>query len=71
MEPDVDIMICIPTDIDNIWNAETEGNHFSPNTINVISWAENQRNTDNGKPIKASKRMIFSYEVAKWSKSCW
>ena len=27
IEPDVDNIICIPTDIDNIWNTGTEGIH--------------------------------------------
>ena len=69
MEPEVDMMICIPTEIDNIWNIETEGIHCFPNTIKVISRAENQRKTDNGNPMKASKRMIFSYALSIWFKS--
>lgn len=65
IEPEVDMMICIPTEMDNIWNMDTEGSHCSPNTIRVISRAENQRKTDNGNPMKASKRMIFSYALAR------
>ena len=53
MAPDVDEMICKPTDNDKIRNTGMEGIHWSPNKMMVISPAENQSNIDNGKPMKA------------------
>lgn len=64
------MIICIPTETDNIWNIEIEGSHCSPNTINVISLAENHRNAESGMPMKANKRIIFSYDVANKFKLC-
>ena len=69
IEPEVDMMICIPTEMDNIWNNIKNDFYIkkpiSQYTIRVISRAENQRKTDNGNPMKASKRMIFSYALAR------
>lgn len=64
IDPDVDMIICIPTDIDNIWKTGTDGIHWPPNKMRVISLAENHSNADKGKPIKAKIRMTFSYESA-------
>lgn len=53
MEPDVDSIICIPTDNDSIWNTAMEGYHCSPKISRIISFAQNHNNTERGNPIKA------------------
>ena len=60
IDPEVDEMICIPTEIDRIWKTATEGTHCVPKMMRVISRAVNHKTTERGKPIKANKRIIFS-----------
>ena len=49
--PEVFNNICNPTVTDKIRNTGTEGNHYPPKIISVISRAVKKRKTDKGKPI--------------------
>ena len=71
IEPEVDKMICIPTDMDKIWNTGTEGIHCSPKMINMISLEQEHNNTDKGNPINAKKRITLLYEIDNFVKSFW
>ena len=51
IEPEVDIIIWMPTESASIWNGAIDFIHWFPNSINVISVEVKYRKMDNGKPI--------------------
>lgn len=71
MEPEVERITCMPTDVVSIWNIGIEGIHCSPKMIKTISSEQNHNNTDKGNPMKAKKCTTLLYEVESLYKSFW
>ena len=60
MDPEDERIICIPTESVRIRKTGTDGSHWLPKIINVISYAVKNRSTLIGKPMKARNLMMRS-----------